>query len=103
GSFAQLLVTITLGTIGLVVLKKPLLEHFSGIRIWYQFIVYGLAALTLFMGLIYFNVAGTVNLFRRWIKSERYVYLVEALQVFHFSLLIELLFFSLLRYLVFTT
>jgi hypothetical protein len=102
GSFAQLLVTISLGTIGLVVLKKPLLGHFSGIRIWYQFIVYGLVALGFIMGLIYFNVAGTVNLFRRWIKSERYVYLVEALQAFHFSLLIELLFFSMLRYLVFT-
>jgi hypothetical protein len=53
------------------------------------------------MVLIYFNVADEVGIFKRWIKSNRYVYLVEALRNFHTGLLMQVLFFSFLRYLVF--
>ena len=53
------------------------------------------------MLLIYFNVAGTVNLFNRWIRNQKYVYLVEALRKFHTALLIQMLVLSFLRYLIF--
>jgi uncharacterized membrane protein YbhN (UPF0104 family) len=100
-SFAQLLITIIVGTIGLIILKKQLLEHFSEFRIWYQFVVYGLIALGWILAILYFNISRTVNLFRRWISSERHVYLVEALKAFHSELLMRILFLSFLRYLVF--
>ena len=101
GSFAQLLVTIIAGTIGLVVLRPSLVNQFDQLRIWYQFIVYGLLVLIILMLLIYFNVSGVVNLFNKWIRSQKYVYLVEALQKFHTGLLIQLLVLSFLRYLIF--
>jgi hypothetical protein len=101
GSFAQLLVTIIAGTIGVIILKSSLVNQFPQLKIWYQFVVYGLVITALVMGLIYFNVAGTVNLFNRWIKSKKYVYLVEALQSFHTPLLLRLLSLSLFRYFVF--
>jgi len=103
GSFAQLLITIIAGTIGVMVLKKVLLNHFSDFRIWYQFVVYGLIVISIGLVLIYFNVAGAVNLFKYWIRSERYVYLVDSLRNFHTKLLTQLLLFSCLRYLVFVT
>jgi hypothetical protein len=101
GSFAQLLITIIVGTAGLLILKSSLVGQFPQLKIWYQFIFYGLVVLVLVLLLIYFNVAGTVNLFNRWIKSKRYIYLVEALQKFHTSLLVQLLLLSFLRYLIF--
>lgn len=101
GSFAQLLVTIITGTIGLIVLKSKLTDSFPEFRIWYQFALYSLMVLTVIMLLMYFNVAGLVMVFRRWIRNKKYNYLVEALQNFHTRLLWQLLLLSLLRYLVF--
>jgi hypothetical protein len=101
GSFAQLLVTIITGVIGLIVLKSSLIQNFPQLKIWYQFIVYGLAITVLIMLLIYFNVESTVGFFNRWIKNQKYVYLIEALQKFHTGLLIQILMLSFVRYLIF--
>ena len=79
GSFAQLLVTIIAGTAGLIILKNRLLEEFTGFRIWYQFAVYGLLALIVTLGWLYFNISGSIYLFRRWLKANKWNYLVEAL------------------------
>lgn len=101
GSFAQLLITIIVGTAGLIILKPSLVSQFPQLKIWYQFIVYGLIILVSIMLLIYFNVEGTVSLFNKWIRNQRYVYLIEALQKFHSVLLIQMLLLSFLRYLIF--
>ncbi|GAC1706331.1 MAG: hypothetical protein NVS9B7_15130 [Flavisolibacter sp.] len=42
GSFAQLLITVLFGIIGLLLLKNLLINEISGILIWYRFIIYGL-------------------------------------------------------------
>jgi len=101
GSFAQLLATLCAGAAGLIVLKKPLLEAYPNLVIWYQFLLYGLLLLLLMLSLLYFNVAGGVPLFHRWIPNKKYHYLVEALAAFDRRLLLQLLWLSLLRYLVF--
>jgi uncharacterized membrane protein YbhN (UPF0104 family) len=101
GSFAQLLVTIVFGIIGLVILKKDLLQNFDGFRIWYQFILYGLMAVGAILAFIYFNVSGTVGLFKKWSRGERHIYLVEALQYFNGKILAQILLLSFIRYLVF--
>lgn len=101
GSFAQLLVTLLMGTAGLVILKKDLLLHFEGLTIWYQFLLYGLIALILLLMLLYFNVSGVVSLYKRWIRSPKHLYLVEALGQFQVQLLMRILLLSFLRYLVF--
>jgi hypothetical protein len=101
GSFAQLLVTIVMGTAGLMILKTLLAAHFPEFRIGYQFIVYGLVLASCILLLVYFNVSAVVPLFKKWIPGHRYDYLVEALRQFHTRLLIQLLVFSFLRYLVF--
>src|SRR5215213_3381530 len=101
GSFAQLLTTLFVGAIGLIVLKKSLLTTYPDLIIWYQFILYGLIVLIIILILVYFNVAGTVFIFQRWIKNKKYLYLVEALSSFHTQLLSQVLLLSLLRYSVF--
>jgi len=69
-SFAQLIITITAGIIGLLLLKSSLIIQFPQLKIWYQFIVYGLLAVLLLMVLIYFNISGAVTLFNKWIKNK---------------------------------
>lgn len=101
GSFAQLLTTIIAGIIGLVVLKKQLLIIYPGLIIWYQFFLYGLITLALLLCLLYFNVAGAVSLFHRWIHKKKYFYLIQSLDNFHSHLLWQILLLSFLRYAVF--
>ena len=100
-SMAQLLVTIFAGIIGMILLKNQLISQIEGIRIWYQFILYGVIIAGVIISLIFFNVSGVVKLFRRWIRAERYLYLVEALKLFHAQLLLRLIFLSLIRYFIF--
>ena len=101
GSFSQLLITLIMGAAGLVILKKDLLRHFEGFTIWYQFLLYGLLVIIAVLLLLYFKVASSVQLFNRWFKSKKYLYLVEALGSFNMQLLLSILLLSFLRYLVF--
>jgi uncharacterized membrane protein YbhN (UPF0104 family) len=101
GSFAQLLTTLFVGIIGLVVLKRILLQTYPDLVIWYQIALYSLIAIVLVLVLIYFNVSATVAIFNKWIRNQKYLYLVEALNSFHSKLLMKILLLSLLRYLVF--
>jgi uncharacterized membrane protein YbhN (UPF0104 family) len=101
GSFAQLLTTLFVGILGLVILKKILLQTYPDLIIWYQVALYSLIAIVLVLALIYFNVSATVNIFKKWIRSQKYLYLVEALNSFHSKLLVRILLLSILRYLVF--
>jgi hypothetical protein len=101
GSFAQLLVTLVLGIIGLVVLKGTIVQHYPNFTISTQFLLYGLILVAAIMLLCYFNIAGAVSVFHKWFRSDRYLYLVEALKSFDKGLLLRILLISFLRYLVF--
>lgn len=100
-SFSQLLVTIIMGTLGLLFLKGSILRAFPTFTITYQFIIYGLTIMLFLLSLVYFNVVGSIELFKRWIRNERYLYLVEALNNLSAGLLLKLLAVSFLRYMVF--
>ena len=99
-SFAQLLITLLAGCFGMLLLKNYLLVSIIPV-LWYRFIIYGLTGTTLLLLLLYFNIAGSVGWFYRWIKNQKYLYLVEALRDFSWRILIQLLLISLIRYLVF--
>jgi uncharacterized membrane protein YbhN (UPF0104 family) len=101
GSFAQLLVTLIVGTFGLIIMKNTLLQTFRGLLVWYQFLLYGMVVAVVLSCLVYFNVSASIRLFKRWIKSDRYFYLVESLRNFHSHLLMRLFVLSIIRYTVF--
>ena len=99
-SFAQLLITLIAGCLGMLLLKNYLLVSIIP-SLWYRFIIYGLTSTTFLLLLLYFNIAGSVGWFYRWVKNQKYLYLVEALRDFSWPILLQLLFISLIRYLVF--
>ncbi|HWJ90135.1 MAG TPA: lysylphosphatidylglycerol synthase domain-containing protein [Flavisolibacter sp.] len=100
-SFAQLLITLVVGTIGLLLLSDLLMQHFPAFGMWQRFIIYGLIILNIFLFLLYFNVAAVDDFFSRWPRLQRFRYLVAGLHEFDGSLLGKLLLLSLLRYAVF--
>lgn len=101
GSFAQLLVTMIAGIAGLLVLKKELLAHFPGWTAWFPLLLFVLTALSFLLLFFYFRAGASHRLFRRWVRAQKYAYLVEALAHFDRTLLIQVLLLSLARYLVF--
>jgi hypothetical protein len=101
GSIAQLLVTIVAGIIGLVVLKKNILQAYPHVTIWYQFILYGLLFILGGIALFYFYVSAVIGFFKRWLSNHHYLYLVESLQNFNVSFLAKIFFLSSIRYGVF--
>lgn len=101
GSFAQLLVTLVAGTAGLILMKELLLSHFVNFRIWSQFVIYGLVIVVILLLVLYFNVNAGLLFFRKWIRNQKYVYLVEALENFSKELLGKILVISFLRYCIF--
>ena len=101
GSLAQLLATLLWGIVGLVVLKKPLLQAYPQLVIWYQFIIYGLLFVLLLLAVFYFYVGSVISFFKAWLNNHHFLYLVEALQNFNVQFLAKLFFLSSLRYGVF--
>jgi hypothetical protein len=101
GSIAQLLATLLWGVVGLIVLKKELLQAYPQAVIWFQFGFYGLIFVLILLALFYFNVSAVVSFFSRWLRSHRFLYLVESLQNFNVFFLAKLFLLSSLRYGVF--
>ena len=101
GSCAQLLTTLFWGMIGLLVLKKRLIAIYPGVRPWYDGMLYGLPVIVLVTGLLYFNVAGTVQSLKKWIRNDTFMYLVDAVSGLHKKLLLDILMLSFFRYGIF--
>lgn len=101
GSIAQLLATLFFGMWGLGLLKKQLLTAYPQAVIWYQFALYGLLFIFCLLLLFYFKVSTMVAFFSRWLRSHRWLYLVESLQNFNASFLIKIFLLSSIRYGVF--
>jgi hypothetical protein len=101
GSIAQLLVTLCAGMLGLILLKKSLLQAYPQALIGYQFFLYGLLFITACIFLVYYKVSAVVGLFSRWLRNHHFLYLVESLQKFNGSFLSKILLLSSLRYGVF--
>ncbi|MDQ6609706.1 MAG: flippase-like domain-containing protein [Bacteroidota bacterium] len=101
GSVAQLLATLFFGIFGLIFLKKELLMAYPQSVIWFQFVLYGLVFILGALALFYFNVSAVVSFFSRWLRSHRYLYLVESLQKFNVAFLFKIFLLSSIRYGVF--
>jgi len=100
GSFAQLLVTIFVGTAGLFLIRNELTTAFPNSGMPYLAICYGGLLTGVLLLAVYFNVSLLSFLFRkpRW---QRYNYLIEALRFFDAGMLARLLLISAVRYAVF--
>lgn len=101
GSISQLIITILMGAIGIIVLRQQIESTNLISGIWIRVLIYGTLAVLAVLTLFYFRLSWLIKWVDRLPGSNRFVYLVKALEGFDATLLLKLLSLSLLRFLVF--
>lgn len=101
GSISQLIITLVMGFISLLVLQKPILASGMISAFWMKMMIYGVLAAVVILTLFYFRLAWLVRWVDRLPGSRRYAWLLESLEDFNATLLLQLLSLSTLRFVVF--
>lgn len=101
GSISQLITTILMGAIGLLVLQHRLEEQQLITGMWLKVVLYGTMAAFAVLTLFYFRLSWLIRWVDRLPGSNRFAYLVRALEEFDATLLLRLLSLSLLRFGIF--
>ena len=101
GSLSQLIITLAMGFIGLLILR-PVLEPAAFITsFWLDIILYGTAGVTFILTLFYFRLSWLVRWFDRLPAGKRYAWLIETLENFNATLLLQIMSLSAVRFVVF--
>jgi hypothetical protein len=101
GSISQLLVTLMMGFAGLVILR-PVIETGQLISsFWFDILLYGIAGVLVILTLFYFRLSWLVRWIDRLPGSKRYAWLIETLESFNATLLLQIMSLSALRFIVF--
>lgn len=100
-SLSQLIVTLLMGTIGLIILEKQVIEGHLVAAFWVHIMLYGSAGVVVVLTLFYFRLSWVIRWFDRLPISRKYAWLLETLEDFNATLLLQLLSLSALRFLVF--
>lgn len=101
GSISQLIITLLMGCAGLIILG-PAIESAQLITpIWMKVIIYGTAIVLSGILLFYFRLSWIIRWVDRLPGSNRFAYLVRALEDFNSGILLKLLLLSALRFFVF--
>lgn len=101
GSISQLIITLLMGCMALIMLR-PAIESESLVSpIWMKVIIYGTIVVLSGLLLFYFRLAWIIKWFDRLPGTNRFTYLVKALEDFDTKLLFKLLLLSAVRFVVF--
>lgn len=101
GSISQLIITLAMGSIGLVLLRSAIEEGHLISPMWMKVVQYGVLIVLSVLTLFYFKLSLLIKWVDRLPGSSRFAYLVRALEDFNATLLLKMLSLSLLRYIVF--
>jgi hypothetical protein len=101
GSISQLIITLLMGFAGLIILRSPIENGQMISSLWMDVMLYGVFAVTLILTLFYFRLSWLVKWIDRIPGSKKYAWLIETLEDFNATLLLQLLSLSALRFFVF--
>ncbi|MDZ4794985.1 MAG: lysylphosphatidylglycerol synthase domain-containing protein [Bacteroidota bacterium] len=101
GSISQLIITLLMGCIGLILLRPGIESGQLISPIWMKVIIYGTGTVLAGLLLFYFRLSWLIKWVDRLPGSNRFAYLVRALEDFDTVLLLKLLLLSALRFVVF--
>jgi uncharacterized membrane protein YbhN (UPF0104 family) len=101
GSISQLIITLLMGCIGLLLLRRDIEAHVPVSPLWMRVIISGGITALVVLTLFYFRLSWLIRWANRLPGSSRFAYLVRALVDFNATLLLRLLSLSALRYVVF--
>jgi uncharacterized membrane protein YbhN (UPF0104 family) len=101
GSMSQLIVTLFMGLLGFIVLRKTIENSHILSAWWIRIMVYGAAIALLILTVIYFRLSWIIKWADRLPLIKKYTWLIKALEDFNATLMLQLLSLSALRFLVF--
>lgn len=101
GSISQLIVTLVMGFAGLIILRSPIETSQMISSLWMDVMLYGVFAVTVILTLFYFRLSWLVKWIDRLPGAKKFAWLIETLEDFNATLLLQLLSLSALRFLVF--
>ena len=101
GSISQLIITLLAGCAGLLVLRSSIESSQLISPMWMNVIIYGVAIVLCGMLLFYFRFSWLIRWVDRLPGSNRFAYLVRALEDFNINLLLRLLLLSAFRFIIF--
>lgn len=107
GSISQLLITLIIGTIGLLYLRNlnifgttPASQHWS--EIWVTIVLYGTAVCCIVLFLFYFRLSWLVKWIEKLPGRKKWMQYIAVLDKFETASLLRLLSLSVTRYIIFT-
>lgn len=100
-SMSQLIITLTMGTIGLLFMLSKIFASELVTAFWVKIVVYGVLATLVILTVFYFRLSWIVKWIDRIPAMAKYNYLVNAVESVHATLLLQLLSLSVLRFFVF--
>lgn len=101
GSISQLIITLLMGCIGLLLLRTEIEAGQLISPLWVNVVLYGVITVLAVMLLFYFRLSWLIKWVDKLPGSNRFAYLIRALEDFDAGLLFKLLLLSFLRFAVF--
>jgi hypothetical protein len=101
GSISQLIITLLMGFTGLIILRSPIENSQMISSLWMEVMLYGVFTATVILTLFYLRLSWLVKWIDRLPGAKKYAWLIETLEDFNATLLLQLLSLSALRFLVF--
>jgi hypothetical protein len=101
GSISQLIITLVMGLIGLLTLRKEIIAGHVLDAVWVNTIQYGLIGILFVLTLFYFRLSWVVRIIEWLPGSRKYTWLFDTLEDLNATLLLQLLSLSALRFFVF--
>jgi Lysylphosphatidylglycerol synthase TM region len=101
GSISQLIVTLMMGFTGLIILRSPIENSQMISSLWMEVMLYGVFTVTVILTLFYFRLSWLVKWIDRLPGAKKFAWLIETLEDFNATLLLQMLSLSALRFLVF--
>ncbi|MGC4037680.1 MAG: lysylphosphatidylglycerol synthase domain-containing protein [Chitinophagaceae bacterium] len=100
-SLSQLIVTLTMGFIGLLFLLPEIYASEVVSALWIKVLLYGVIIVTLILTVFYFRLSWLAKWVDRIPGMARYTYLVNSIESVNATLLLRLLSLSVIRFFVF--
>ena len=105
GSISQLIVTLLMGTIGLLVLhddfEKPNVHELPFSIIWIDTMMYAVLSITVALSVLYFKISWLIKLLEKIPIVKKYSFFIQKLEEFGWRELLKVLLLSMARYAIF--
>jgi uncharacterized membrane protein YbhN (UPF0104 family) len=101
GSISQLIITLFMGLLGFIILRKPIENSHILSDIWIQVIIYGVLFVLFLLTVFYLRLSWIIRWIDRLPGIRKYAWLLRGLEDFNATLLLQILSLSALRFLVF--